>query len=182
MVQIYPEAFSPIHWGLNPRVTSNRSNGCQSFPAEIAWLRLAPTRAFFHDSLDVEKSTVQILSWTLEIYDLEFFAAHEGTEKPSGKVFNTLPSPTNITVVCDRRFPDEISSVDQHLFMVKVLNLPAYSLDLMVMRDHRSPDGTSSIDSILIILMLPSRVFQEDRSSSYSFIKALRLHIFFPGS
>jgi hypothetical protein len=41
---------------------------------------LVPTRAFFHDSLDVEKSTVQILPWTLEIYGPEFFVVHEDIE------------------------------------------------------------------------------------------------------
>jgi hypothetical protein len=30
-VQIYPGAFAPIHWGFNPRVTPDRSNGCRVF-------------------------------------------------------------------------------------------------------------------------------------------------------
>ena len=59
-------------------------------------------------------------------------------------------SPTNIIGMGDHRFPDEISSVDQHLFRVKVLNPPVSSFDLTVMSDHQSPDGISSIDSILI--------------------------------
>jgi hypothetical protein len=29
--QIYSGAFTPIHWGLNPRVTPDRSNGCRVF-------------------------------------------------------------------------------------------------------------------------------------------------------
>jgi hypothetical protein len=93
---------------------------------------------------------VQILSWTLGIYGPDLFATHEDTEKPSGKAFNTLLSPTNLTVGCDHRFPDGISFVDQHLFRVKVLNLPASSSDLTVVSDHRSPDGISSVDSTLI--------------------------------
>jgi hypothetical protein len=122
-----------------------------------------------------------MFSWTLGIYDPDLFATHEDTEKPSGKAFNTLLSPTNLTVGCDHRFPDGISSVDQHLFRVKVLNLSASSSDLTVVSDHRSPDGISSVDSILHPYTAISG-FQEDRSSSSRFTKALRLHILFPGS
>jgi hypothetical protein len=61
-----------------------------------------------------------------------------------------LLSPTNLMVMGDHRFPDGISSVDQHLFRVKALNPPVSSSDLTVVSDHRSPDGISSIDSILI--------------------------------
>jgi hypothetical protein len=50
----------------------------------------------------------------------------------------------------DHKFPDGISSVDQHPFRVKALNTPVSSFNLMVMSDHRSPDGILSIDSILI--------------------------------
>ena len=142
---------------------------------------MVPTYAFFHKSLDVEKSILQILPWTLEIYGPDLFATHEDTEKPSGKVFNTLLSPTNLTVMCDRRFPDEISSVNQHLFMVKVLNLPASSSDLTVVSDHRSPDEISSVDSILHPYVVISG-FQEDRSSSCRVTKVLRLHVLFPSS
>ena len=66
---------------------------------------------------------VQILSWTLEIYDPDLFATHEDTEKPSGKEFNTLLSPTNLTVVCDHKFPNGISSVDHHLSRLRHLIL-----------------------------------------------------------
>jgi hypothetical protein len=124
---------------------------------------------------------VQILPWTLEIYGPDLFATQEDIEKPSGKAFNTLLSPTHLTVGCDRIFPNEISFVDQHLFRVKVLNLPTSSSDLTVMSDHRSPDGISSIDSILHPYA-PISGFQEDRSSSCRVTKALRLHIRFPGS
>jgi hypothetical protein len=98
----------------------------------------------------VEKSTVQMFSWTLGIYDPDLFATHEDIERKSGKAFNTQLSPTNLMVRCDHRFPDGISSVDQHLFRVKALNTPISSSDLKVVSDHRSPDGISSVDSILI--------------------------------
>ena len=111
---------------------------------------MALIRAFFHDSLDVEKSTVQMFSWTLGIYDPDLFATHKDTERQSGKAFNALLSPTNLTVMCDHIFPDRISSVDQHLFKVKALNTPVSSSDLTVVSDHRSPDGISSVDLILI--------------------------------
>jgi hypothetical protein len=53
-------------------------------------------------------------------------------------------------VMCDHRFPDGISSIDQHLFSVKVLIFLASSSYLIVVSDHRSPDGISFVDSILI--------------------------------
>jgi hypothetical protein len=59
-----------------------------------------------------KRSTVQIISWTLEIYDPKFLAAHEDTENKGVRHFNALLSSTNLTVVGDRGFPDEISSVD----------------------------------------------------------------------
>jgi len=58
---------------------------------------------------------VRILSWTLGIYGPDLLAIHEVTEKLNSRAFNTLLSPTNLTVVCHRRFPDEISSVIHHL-------------------------------------------------------------------
>jgi hypothetical protein len=61
-----------------------------------------------------------------------------------------LLSPTNVTVMGDHIFPDRISSIDQHLFRVNMLNNPVSSSDLTTVSDHRSPDGISSIDSILI--------------------------------
>jgi hypothetical protein len=69
------------------------------------------TCGFSHDFLNMERSTVRILSWTLGIYGPKLFATHEDIEKPSGKTFNALLSLTNLTVVGDRRFPDEISFV-----------------------------------------------------------------------
>jgi hypothetical protein len=87
---------------------------------------------------------------TLEIYDPDFLATHEDTERQSGKAFNSLLSPTNLMVMGDHIFPDVISSVDQHLFRVKALNTPVSSSDMTTMNGHRSPDGISSINSILI--------------------------------
>jgi hypothetical protein len=180
-VQIYPGAFAPINWGFNPWVTPERSNGCRVFQPRSDGSDKFLTCAFSHDFLVMEKSTVQMFSWTLRIYDPDLFANHEDIEKPSGKAFNTLLSPTNLMAGCDRRFLDGILFFDQHLFRVKVLNLPASSSDMTVVSDHRSPDGISSIDSILhpyaSILS-----FQEDRSSSYRVTKALRLHILFSSS
>jgi hypothetical protein len=98
----------------------------------------------------VEKSAIQMFSWTLGIYDPNLFVTHEDTERQSGKAFNPLLSPTNLTVMGVHRFPDGISPIDQHLFRVKALNTPISSSDLTVMSDHRSPNGISSIDSILI--------------------------------
>jgi hypothetical protein len=98
----------------------------------------------------VEKSTVQMFSWTLGIYDPDVLTTHEDTERQSDKEFNPLLSPTNLMVMGDHIFPDEISSVDQHLFRVKALNTPVSSSDLRAMNGHRSSDGISSIDSILI--------------------------------
>jgi hypothetical protein len=72
----------------------------------------------------MEKSTVQILSWTLGIYGPKLFTTHEDTGKQRGKAFNPLLSPTNLTVVGDRRFPDEISSVDYYPSGLKHLTLP----------------------------------------------------------
>jgi hypothetical protein len=66
-------------------------------------------------------SMVQILSWTWEIYDPKFLVAHKGIEKKGVRHFNTLPSPTNLTVGCVRRFPDRISSIDPHLSGIRYL-------------------------------------------------------------
>jgi hypothetical protein len=150
-VQIYFGAFAPIHWGFNPRVSLDRSNGYWVFQLRSNSSDRFLTCAFSHDFLDVEKSIVQMFSWTLGIYDPDLFATHEDIERQNGKTFNTLIYPTNLTVVCDHRFPDGISSIDQHLFRVKALNTPISSSDLMVVSDHRSPDGISFIDSILIM-------------------------------
>jgi hypothetical protein len=149
-VQIYFGAFAPIHWGFNPWVSLDRSNNCRVFQPRSDGSDRFLTCAFSHDFLDVEKSMVQMFSWTLGIYDPNLFATQEDTERQSSKEFNTLLSPTNLMVMCDHRFPDGISSIDQHLFRVKALNTQASSSYLTVVSDHRSPDGISSIDSILI--------------------------------
>jgi hypothetical protein len=47
-----------------------------------------------HDSLDMERSTVRMLSWTLGIYGPDLFATHEDTESHRGKALNILLSPT----------------------------------------------------------------------------------------
>jgi hypothetical protein len=73
--------------------------------------------------MDVEKSVVQMFSWTVGIYGPKLFTTHEDTRKPSGKAFNALLSPTNLTVVGDRRLPDEISSIDHHLSRLRPLTL-----------------------------------------------------------
>jgi hypothetical protein len=69
----------------------------------------------------MEGSTDQILSWTLGIHGPKLFATHEDTGKQSGREFNVLLSPTNLTVVCDRRFLDGISSVVHHLLTLRPL-------------------------------------------------------------
>ena len=103
---------APIHWGLNPRVTPDKSNGCRVFQPRSDGSDRFPTSGLSHDFLNVERSMVWILSWTLGIYGPKLFATHEDTGKPSGKAFNALLSPTNLTVVGDHRFPGEISSID----------------------------------------------------------------------
>jgi hypothetical protein len=151
MTQIYFKDFTLIHWGFNPWVSPDRSNGCRVFQPRSDGSDRFLTCAFSHDFLVVEKSMVQMFSWTLGIYDPDLFTTHEDTERQSGKAFNPLLSPTNLTVMGFHRFPDGISLVDQHLFKVKALNTPVSSSDLTVMSDHRSPDGISSINSILIM-------------------------------
>jgi hypothetical protein len=123
------------------------------------------------------------LDTPMDVGDLRsrFLRYPQRHKKQRGKTFNTLLSPTDLIVMRDHRFPDGISSVDQHLFRVKALNPPSSSSDLMIMRDHRYPDGISSIASILHPYATISS-FQEDHSSSCRVTKALRLHILFPGS
>jgi hypothetical protein len=87
-IQIYFLDFTPIHWGFNPQVSPNRSNSCWVFQPRFDVSDRFLTCAFSHDFLDVEKSTVQIFSWTLGIYDTDLFATHEDTERQSGKAFN----------------------------------------------------------------------------------------------
>jgi hypothetical protein len=108
----FPHWKVPIHWGVNPRVSSDRSNGCRVFQPKSDGSDRFLTCGLSHDFLNVERSTAQILSWTLGIHGPKLFATHEDTGKQSGKAFNALLSPTNLTVVCDRRFPDGSSSVD----------------------------------------------------------------------
>jgi hypothetical protein len=114
--------FTPIHWGLNPRVTPDRSNGCRVFQ---------PRSDGSDRFLLVHSSTT---SWTwkingpdvlMDLGDLrsQFLRYPRRHRKQSGKAFNTLLSPTNLTVMCDHRFPDGISSVDQYLSGLRYLTL-----------------------------------------------------------
>jgi hypothetical protein len=123
---------SDLSWGFhhgksrftgvfNPRVTPDRSNGCRVFQ-----LRSDGPDRFLprHSSMTPwswKRSTVQIISWTLEIYDPKFLASHKDTENKGVRHFNTLPSPSNPTVGCVRRFPDGISSIVQHLSGIRYL-------------------------------------------------------------
>jgi hypothetical protein len=115
--------LAPIHWSLNPQVAPDRSNGCWVFqPRSDGSYWSLPV----HSSMTPwtwKRSTVQILSWTLGIYGPKLFATHEDIGNQSGKAFNTLLSPTNLTVMGDRSFPDEISSVDHHLSRLRHLTL-----------------------------------------------------------
>ena len=65
--------------------------------------------------LDVEKSTVQMFSWSLGVYDSDFLAIHEDRGKKGLMAINALVYSFDLTIVNDRRFPDRISSVDQYL-------------------------------------------------------------------
>jgi hypothetical protein len=86
---------------LLQRINSNHLLPIQwltKFLNEIQWLRV------FHlvhssTTLWTGESTVQMFSWTMGIYGPRIFTAHEDTGKPSGKAFNTLPYPSNQTVV-----------------------------------------------------------------------------------
>jgi hypothetical protein len=88
--------------------------------------------------LGVEKSTVQILSWTLEIYNPEFFVAHEGT-KNKGVRLLSLTSPTNLMIGCTQ-FPDEILSINQYLSGMYLT--AAFSSDLTVGVTTDLPTGS----------------------------------------
>jgi hypothetical protein len=92
--QIHFGAFTLIHWGFNPRVSPDRSNGCRVFQPRSDGSDRFLTCAFSHDFLDGENSTVQMFSWTLGIYDPDLFATHEDTESHRGKALNILLSPT----------------------------------------------------------------------------------------
>ena len=118
-----------------------------------------PLCALFHNFMDVEKSVVQMFSWTMGIYGPRLFTTHEDTGKQSGKAFNALLSPTNLTVVRDHRFPDEISSIDHLLSRLRPLTLLPL---LMIWRSWVTTDlPTESHSSIWYsILKLPSRVFK----------------------
>jgi hypothetical protein len=64
--------------------------------------------------MDVEKSTVQMFSWTVGVYDPDFLAIHEDRGK-RGKVCNALVYFVNLVVVNDHGSSDGVSSVDRYL-------------------------------------------------------------------
>jgi hypothetical protein len=92
--QIHFGAFALIHWGFNPQVSPDRSNGCRVFQPRSNGLDRFLTYAYSPNFLDGEKSTVQMLSWTLGIYGPNLFATHEDTESHRGKALNIVLSPT----------------------------------------------------------------------------------------
>jgi hypothetical protein len=94
MTQIHFRAFTLIHWGFNPQVSSDKSNGCQVFQPRSDGSDRFLTCVLSHDSLDVERSTVWMLSWTLGIYSPDLFEIHEDTKSHRGKALNILLSPT----------------------------------------------------------------------------------------
>jgi hypothetical protein len=79
MVQIYFRAFALIHWGFNPQVSLDISNDCRVFQPRSDDLDRFLTYVLSHDFLDVERSMVQMFSWTLGIYGPDIFATHEDT-------------------------------------------------------------------------------------------------------
>jgi hypothetical protein len=86
--------FSLIHWGFNPHVSHDKSNDCRVFQPISDGSNRFLTCVLSRDSLDVERSTVQMLSWTLGIYGPNLFATHKDTESHRGKALNILLSPT----------------------------------------------------------------------------------------
>jgi hypothetical protein len=62
----------------------------------------------------VERPTVQMFSWGLGIYDLDFLSIHEDRGKMF-KEINALVHPFGLMIVNDCRSPDRVSSVDQYL-------------------------------------------------------------------
>jgi hypothetical protein len=56
MIQIYFGAFTLIHWGFNPQVSPNRSNGCRVFQPTSDGSDQFLTCAFSQDFLDMEKN------------------------------------------------------------------------------------------------------------------------------
>jgi hypothetical protein len=64
--------------------------------------------------MDVERSMVQMFSWTLGVYDPNFLAIHKDRGK-RGKLCSTLVSFINLTVVNGPGSSDGISSVDSLL-------------------------------------------------------------------
>jgi hypothetical protein len=88
-VHDYFRVFAPTHWGFDPQVSPDRSNGCRVFQLRADGSERFLTCAFSHDSLDMEKSTIQMFSWTFGIYDPDLFATHEDTERQSGKALTS---------------------------------------------------------------------------------------------
>ena len=61
-----------------------------------------PPCELFHNFMDMEKSVVQMFSWTMGIYGPRLFTTREETGKSGGKAFNALPSPANLMVMGKR--------------------------------------------------------------------------------
>jgi hypothetical protein len=121
-VQIYFGAFAPIHWGFNPRVTPDRSNGCRVFqPRSDGSDWFLPV----HSSTTPGRGKINGPDTPMDLGDLRsrFLRYPRRHRKQRGKAFNTLLTPTNLTVMRDHRFPDGISSVDQYLSGLRHLTL-----------------------------------------------------------
>jgi hypothetical protein len=58
----FPQWKVPIHWGVNPRVSSDRSNDCRVFHPKSNGSERFLSCGLSHDFLNVERSMVQILS------------------------------------------------------------------------------------------------------------------------
>jgi hypothetical protein len=120
-IQIYFGAFTPIHWGFNPWVTPDRSNGCQVFQPR------SDRSDWF---LPVHSS---MTPWTWK----NRWSRYSHGPWGSTVLISSLPKSTqrsqmvrrltpyfllpNLTVMNDHRLPDRISFVDHHLSRLRHL-------------------------------------------------------------
>jgi hypothetical protein len=114
-VQIYFWAFTPIHCRFNPWVSPNRSNSCWVFQPRSDNSNRFLTCVLSHDSLDMERSMVQMLSWTLGIYSPDLFATHKDIKVTGVRHLTSYFLLPNLMVMNDHILPDGISSIDHHL-------------------------------------------------------------------
>jgi hypothetical protein len=118
-----PGFFAPIHWGLNPRVTPDRSNDCWVFPPRSDSSDRFPTCGLCHDFLDVEnqRSGCSHGPWgsTIPISSLPTKTQRNQVVRHLTPYF-LLP---NLTVMSDHRLPDGISSIDQYLSRLRYSTL-----------------------------------------------------------